>query len=70
MSLLIVESPAKGRKIQKFLQGTDITVTFDASGLAGGEYNANIVINSNGYINIISIITFLYKDFFSINKNK
>ena len=27
MSLLIVESPAKGRKIQKFLQGTDITVT-------------------------------------------
>ena len=27
MSLLIVESPAKGRKIQKFLQGTGITVT-------------------------------------------
>jgi len=27
MSLLIVESPAKGRKIQKFLKGTDITVT-------------------------------------------
>ena len=27
MSLLIVESPAKGRKIQKFLQGTDIIVT-------------------------------------------
>ena len=26
MSLLIVESPAKGRKIQKFLQGTGITV--------------------------------------------
>ena len=27
MSLLIVESPAKGRKIQKFLAGTDIKVT-------------------------------------------
>jgi len=27
MSLLIVESPAKGRKIQKFLKDTDITVT-------------------------------------------
>ena len=27
MSLLIVESPAKGRKIQKFLHGTGITVT-------------------------------------------
>jgi DNA topoisomerase-1 len=27
MSLLIVESPAKGRKIQKFLQGTGITVS-------------------------------------------
>ena len=27
MSLLIVESPAKGRKIQKFLRDTDITVS-------------------------------------------
>ena len=27
MSLLIVESPAKAKKIQKFLQNTDIRVT-------------------------------------------
>ena len=35
MSLLIVESPGKGRKIQKFLQRTDITVTYSFGHING-----------------------------------
>jgi len=48
MSLLIVESPAKGRKIQKFLQGTDIKVTSSFGHINGLDTNKlNDMISNN-----------------------